>query len=180
MAQIASASMPSARLVRVVLDVAPGASDPTQVVPGNWTITNLASAVEVGIVDVTPDTDPPLSFDIETADHLDGENHEIACAGLVGIANSQANYVAVGDMPYVESAAFVGPSRVRLTFSEGMKLDTALTASSSYEVVERLDTTVRVGILEVIPRPNTTVPAFVDLVLAGVIPGREYLVRIPT
>lgn len=180
MAQIASASMPSARLVRVLLDVAPGASDPSQVVEGNWTITALDGGYAVAVLDVTPDADPPLSFDLETGDHTGDKNYRVACVGLVGIANSQADYLAMADSPYLESVEFVGPARIRLTFSEGMTLDAALVDPASYEVVERFDESVRVGVVQVIPRPNTTVPAFVDLVLSAAIPGREYLVRIPT
>lgn len=178
MPSIATATMPAPRKIRVVLDAA-AVADASQIDPTKWTVTALDGGTAVTVASILPDKDPPTSFDVTTDDHTDAKNYRVAIAGVVGVANSQADYVSKSDVPFLTSAVFVALTTLRLTFSETMTLDAALTTGASYDVVEEADTSVRLGVERIEPQPGTTKPLWVDVFLTGTIPGRKYRVRIP-
>lgn len=138
-------------------------SDSTWTTAGNYTITPSGGAAAVTVSAAVISTATTIT--LTTSEHTDGGSYNLAWSGLTNITSGNANYIGEGVAPTISAVTMTGAKTVRVTFSESMTNNAALTTTSNYTVtgatvssVTRLSATqVAVTLAERIPLDATTI-----------------------
>lgn len=138
-------------------------SDSTWTTAGNYTVTPSGGAAAVTVSAAVVSTATTIT--LTTSEHTNGGSYEIAWAGLTNITDGDLPYTGQGVAPTVSAAAMTAGKTVRVTFSESMANNAALTTTGNYTVtgatvsaVTRVDATrVDVTIAQRIPLATSAV-----------------------
>ena len=138
-------------------------SDSTWTTAGNYTITPSGGAAAVTVSSAAISTATTIT--LTTSEHTNGGAYNLAWAGLTNITNGNSNYTGQGTAPTVTAASMTAGKTIRVTFSEAMTNNAALTTAGNYTVtgatvssVARVDATrVDVTIAQRIPAASSSI-----------------------
>jgi phage gp46-like protein len=106
------------------------ASDATWATAGNYTLTSGTGAA-VTVSSAAASGNPGSSITLTTTEHTNGATYTVAWAGLLNVTSGSTTYTGQGTAPTF-TAAFTSAQTMRLTFSEAMTNNAALTTASNY------------------------------------------------
>ena len=101
---------------------------------GNFTITPTDGGVAVTVQSAAASGNPGSSITLTTTEHTDGKAYNVAWAGVLNVVDGDDDYTGEGDFPTISSAVMTAPHTIRVTFSEAMLNEAALTDVGNYEV----------------------------------------------
>lgn len=138
-------------------------SDATWEDAGNYTITPSGGAAAVTVTGAAISSSTTIT--LTTTEHTNGGDYNLAWAGLTNITSGNDDYTGEGESPTVTAASMTAAKVVRVTFSEPMTNNAALTTVGNYTVtgatvasVARVDSThVDVTLVARIPLASSTV-----------------------
>lgn len=106
------------------------ASDATWATAGNFTITSGTGAA-VTVSAAAASGNPGTSITLTTSEHTDAATYTVAWTGLTNVTAGSTTYTGQGQAPSF-TAAFTAAATVRVTFSEAMPNNAALTSAANY------------------------------------------------
>lgn len=138
-------------------------SDSTWTTAGNYTITPSGGAAAVTVSAAAISTATTIT--LTTSEHTDGGDYNVAWSGLTNVTSGNDDYVGEGTAPTISAVTMTAAKTVRVTFSESMTNNAALTTTGNYVVtgasvssVTRLNATqVAVVLAERIPLDATAI-----------------------
>jgi len=127
---VSSITVVSSTSIRLNLASSVG-SDATWASAGNFTITSgTGSAVTVS--SAAASGNPGSSITLTTSEHTNGATYTVAWAGLLNITSGSTTYTGQGVAPTISTASFTAAVTMRVTFSEAVTNNAALTTASNY------------------------------------------------
>lgn len=107
------------------------ASDATWATTGNFTITTgTGAAVTVSLAAASGN--PGSSITLTTSEHTNGATYTVAWASVLNVTSGSTTYTGQGVAPTISSATFTAAQTMRVTFSESMTNNAALTTAGNY------------------------------------------------
>lgn len=107
------------------------ASDATWATAGNFTITSGTGAA-VTVSSAAASGNPGSSITLTTSEHTNGATYTVAWSGLTNVTSSSTTYTGQGVAPTISSATFTAAQTMRVTFSEVVTNNAALTTVGNY------------------------------------------------
>jgi len=156
--------------------------------PSNYTFTPEAGGAAVSGTGVTPEAVPnPTYVDVETIEHTDGIDYTVEVNNVQSQYNNDINtglntavYNGIGDLPQLAAVEVLSSTRIKLTFSEEMILNGALTSPSNYSVTPVTPGAAPVFFTEVETPIGDNFPIEVELPISEMTDGATYNVAVNT
>lgn len=183
----AVSAAPQSQTVLRVSFTEPMPNDAALVLATNYVITEPLAAIPLHISGITPEAvAEPTYVDLAVNEMTDGALYTLVVSNLADIyanaidgADASATFTGDGTKPSLLSAVATTANRIRLTFDEALKEDSALTSIIGYAITPVTAGASPVYVEDVIV-PDIPAVTYVDLVVSEMTNGATYQARVST